>query len=242
MNHRPKIIIFECGLVCRPLKPLLLEMKTPPILIIGTNDESIAALDILHSNEYFVYGFLSIEPTLTVSEILELPVLGTLADKQYQKILQEEKVAYILMETNSKTRELILDQLFKLCKRLPINAIHAGSIVAPASNMATGNIIHAGCIITAQVNMGSLNYIGAGTIIDSGAHVGSFNTIQAGARIGRQTTVGNHCFIGMGATIMGGLTIGDGAVIAAGSVVMQSVEDRQSVMGNPAHVLDDHSY
>lgn len=214
-------------------------MKTPPILIIGTNDESISALDILHSNEYFVYGFLSIETTLTVSEILDLPVLGTLADKQYQKILQEEKVAYILTEPNSKTRELILDQLFKLCKRLPINAIHAACTVAPASNMDTGNIIHAGGIITAQVSMGSLNYIGPGTIIDTGAHMGSFNTIQSGVRIGRHTTIGNHCFIGMGATIMGGLTIGDGAVIAAGSVVMQSVDDRQSVMGNPAHPLNE---
>ena len=48
----------------------------------------------------------------------------------------------------------------------------------------------------------------------------------------------NDVVIGMGALILPGIKIGQRAVIGAGAVVLKDVEPGQTVVGNPARVLE----
>ena len=52
------------------------------------------------------------------------------------------------------------------------------------------------------------------------------------------TLVKQGASIGSGSTIMCGLTIGKNSIVGAGSVVTKDVPDNETVVGNPASILN----
>ncbi len=59
-----------------------------------------------------------------------------------------------------------------------------------------------------------------------------------GLEIGLPVTIGRNVWVGGGAILMPGITISDNATIGAGSVVTKDVAARETVVGNPARLLD----
>ena len=71
-------------------------------------------------------------------------------------------------------------------------------------------------------------------VIEYGVTIQDFVQIGSGSVIGEQTIVEEHVFIGPGSTIIAGIHIGKGARIGAGSVVLESVKEKEVILGNPA--------
>jgi len=49
--------------------------------------------------------------------------------------------------------------------------------------------------------------------------------------------VGTRSFIGANSVIKQGVTIGDDVIVGAGSVVISDIQNRTTVVGNPARIL-----
>jgi acetyltransferase EpsM len=213
-------------------------MKNPAVIIIGTSLEARAVADMLLLTDQIVYGYMYLEESGTdETEFNNVPVLGSLADKEYLKVLQNIQTDYVVVEANLKMREPLLNRLFDLTKKLPINVVHPSVMIPESSELTSGNILPAGCLIGSEVKVQALNLFGLGVIIENGVQIGSFNTIQPGVILNRNVIIENEVFIGAGAIIYPDVTIETGAVIGAGAVVMKDVEEYATVYGNPAQVV-----
>ncbi|MCE3007001.1 MAG: hypothetical protein LW884_01455 [Bacteroidetes bacterium] len=207
-----------------------------PTLIIGTGALAQEALEILSLEDVMVLGFVAATET-DVTEIRDIPVLGTLADKNVLKLLEDPEQSYVLALEQPEQRQKLFKAIFSAAKKLPLSLIHPSVALSSHASLASGNLVLAHCSIGADVSAEAHNVIRAGVIIDSGARIGSYCTLGAGAIIGAGASLGDHVTIGTGAVIHPGITLEDEAQVAPGAVVLQPVRSSQLVVGNPAQPL-----
>jgi UDP-3-O-[3-hydroxymyristoyl] glucosamine N-acyltransferase len=82
--------------------------------------------------------------------------------------------------------------------------------------------------------------IGRGTIVNSLVFIGNSvklgknNFVAGGVNINGSVQIGDNNFIGSGSTIRNKIIIGSENTIGAGAVVVKNIENKATVMGNPA--------
>jgi len=114
-----------------------------------------------------------------------------------------------------------------------------------------------GCTIHAPVWIGRDVKIGKNVKIQAFAFIPDGVTIKDNCFIGPHTCFGNDLHppsgkknhiktlvkkgasVGMNATIIPGVTIGEGAMVGGGAVVVDDVESDITVVGNPAHKINE---
>lgn len=102
-----------------------------------------------------------------------------------------------------------------------------GSVVAPASSVAT------------DVKIGRHVLINIGVTLSHDVVVGDYVSISPGVHIGGRVVLGNGVFVGIGATIKNDIKIADGVVIGAGAVVVKDILEVNTVaVGLPANVIN----
>ncbi|WP_170382944.1 sugar O-acetyltransferase [Ruegeria atlantica] len=99
---------------------------------------------------------------------------------------------------------------------------------------------NAGCVVldTAPVQIGDDTMFGPHVQIYCAQHAKDPAERAQGLEIGLPVTIGRNVWVGGGAILMPGITIGDNATIGAGSVVTKDVAAQETVVGNPARLLD----
>lgn len=109
-------------------------------------------------------------------------------------------------------------------------------------NLHLGNRVYfnAGCVVldTAPVRVGDDTMFGPQVQIYCAQHAQDPAERAQGLEIGRPVTIGRNVWVGGGAILLPGITIGDGATIGAGSVVTKDVATGETVVGNPARLLN----
>lgn len=89
---------------------------------------------------------------------------------------------------------------------------------------------------------------GAGVVIGETAVIGDDCTLYHGVTLGgtswntgkRHPTLGNRVMIGAGAKILGPITLHDDSRVGANSVVIADVPSRQTVVGIPGRIVQEH--
>lgn len=118
-----------------------------------------------------------------------------------------------------------------------------GRLIAMFSRFLTGIEIHP----AAQLGHRLVIDHGMGVVIGETAEVGDDVTIYHGVTLGgislekkrRHPRVGNKVVIGAGAKLLGPVEIGEGARIGSNSVVTKDVVAGDTVVGVPAHSIED---
>lgn len=209
-------------------------MKT--IFILGVGHNTPVIIELAELNGYTVSGLYHYEIGREGEEVCGVKIIGT-----YDELFEKENligVNFALSMGNNAIRVSLANRLREKRAMLPI-LIHPAASVSKYATIEEGVIIQSNATIQPDViikkdTVISFNVgITHNTIIDEGCYIAG-NSI-----IGAYTHICEKAFVGMGVTIVSGRVpqIGKEAIIGAGSVVLNSVEDFQTVIGNPARPL-----
>ncbi len=204
-----------------------------PVMIIGAGGLGKVALEIFQGNQVIVYGFLDDNSDLHGTTINEIPVLGSIDNPEYLKLIGKKCQAFIA-EDDQKVKQDLVSMLNNRRKVMPVNALHQNAYITESVMIGHGNLIQAGVVVNSEANVGSHNILQANCTIDYGAQIQNFVNLGASCNIGAEVKIDQGAFVGAGATIVSGVSIGANARIGAGSVVITDIEDGETVFGNPA--------
>ena len=207
-----------------------------PVIIFGAGGLGKAALDIFNSVQITVYCFLDDDHKLHGTVINEVSVLGSTENDKFIKLIGKKCEAFIASDDNRYRRDRI-GMLMESRKTMPINSIHANTVISKSAIIGHGNFINSGVILGATSEIGNHCILHSNAVIDYDVRIGNFVQIGTGSVINSGASIGNETFIGSGVTIVSGVTIGKGAKIGAGSVVIAGVTENTTVFGNPAEVI-----
>jgi serine O-acetyltransferase len=115
--------------------------------------------------------------------------------------------------------------------------------ISQFARFLTGIEIHPGATIGRRFFIDH----GMGVVIGETAEIGDDVLMYQGVVLGgtslerkkRHPTLRNNVVVGAGAILLGPITVGEGARIGAGSVVIQDVEPGTTVVGVPAHSVEE---
>ncbi len=203
------------------------------ILIIGAGGHAQVTADILlrareRGEPCELLGYLDDNPALVGRRLLDLPVIGPIAD-----LAGLDHDAVIVAIGANQVRRSLFEALRARGERFAV-ACHPAATIAPDVVIGEGCVICAGAV----VNTGSV--IGANVILNTSASVDHHNRvgdhahIAPGVHLGGDVTIGAGTLVGIGATVMPQSTVGEWSVVAAAACVRRAVPDRTVVAGVPA--------
>jgi len=204
-----------------------------PLIIVGTDAEARTALDICASIDLLVFGLITEDKTLLLTDINDATVQAVLGSKDADALLKDEGVEVVVAAYEINERRKLIRQVVDKRPHLA-TILHQHSAVSVHARMGEGILVNAFSSISANAMVGHFTLIGANVSIESDASIGNLCTIQSGARIGRGATVQDEAVIGTGAILRAGVTVGEGAIVAPGAVVLKDVPAKATVFGNPA--------
>lgn len=204
-----------------------------PVMIIGANALTPAAIEIFNSNKIEVFGVLDENTALHGKEFGEIAVLGSSKDAGFLKYIGQKAEVFIATDDNA-LRKSQVKMILEKRKVMPMNAIHQSAHISKSAIFGHGNFINMGVVIGADVEIGSHNLIHSGATIDHGCNLADFVQIGAGSSISNGVELKEGAFIGTGVIVVPGVSIGKNARVGAGSVVIKNVKDNETVFGNPA--------
>ena len=116
--------------------------------------------------------------------------------------------------------------------------VHPSAVISRSAVIGQGTVVLAGAIVNASASVGDGCILNIASTVDHDCIIGNFAHIAPGANISGEVIIGAQCLIGVGAAVRPSMSIGVGVTVGAGSVVVRSIPDGQTVIGNPARVLD----
>ena len=114
--------------------------------------------------------------------------------------------------------------------------------IHPTAKIDVGAVLCQFTVVSANANVGRFFHLNHHGYVSHDCRVGDFVTFAPAVRCNGTIDIGDFAYLGSGATLRNGTTdrpmrIGAGAVVGMGSVVLASVEDGETVVGNPARLL-----
>ncbi len=115
-----------------------------------------------------------------------------------------------------------------------VSLVHPAAVVSRHASLGQGSVVMAGAVINACAQLGEGCIINTNASVDHDCVLGAGVHISPGANLAGAVCVGQGSWVGIGACVRQLVAIGQGAVVGAGAVVVASVNDFQTVVGNPA--------
>lgn len=209
-------------------------MSSPSILIIGTGEEAVAALELARATKQMVYGFLRTNKETGPEEIFEVPVLGHYAEKQWLTLIKDQKAGYAIAEGDGALRKQVMAKVFEATQVLPFTLQSPAALVSDLADLASGLVLLPGANVGAGARVETLCWLGQNVVLEPGVHLEAGCTLRGGVVLGQGARIGAGVHIGAGAVIYPGVSVGDKATVAAGSVVMLPVKAGKQVYDHPA--------
>lgn len=150
--------------------------------------------------------------------------------------------AVLIAIANSHIRE-------KLAHQLELDGISLWSVQADNSvimdetQIAAGAALSPFVTVTSNIKIGKCFHANLYSYVEHDCVIGDFVTFAPGVKCNGNIHIEDHAYIGAGAMIKQGtpdqpLVIGRGAIVGMGAVVTKSVPAGVTVVGNPAHIVE----
>ncbi len=206
------------------------------VMILGAGGHAHVVADILlRAHEAGAncqpIGFLDDNSSLTGTAIIDLPVLGTIA-----QLAEFDHDALIVAIGDNRTRARIFESVRARGEHI-VNAIHPAAVLAPDVRLGEGVMICAGVVVNTGTVIGDNVILNTGCTVDHHNHIGHHAHIAPGVHLGGDVTIGQGTLVGIGATVIPQRTIGAWSVIGAGSVVTKDIPAYATAVGVPARVI-----
>ena len=212
--------------------------KLDKLIIIGSRPDGHAGVVLDFINElklYEVIGFLDDNKNLAGTNVLGIPVLGTL-DNYLENPLNESYNFFICIGDNVSRQKIHKKLVDSRCAL--INIIHPSSYISKSVFMGSGVFIGANVNIMYNSIIGNCVIINNAASIDHDNIIDNYVNISPGCHTSGRVTIKNAAFLGTGAIVIPDIIINDNAIVGAGSVVIHDVPANTKVVGNPAKKMN----
>jgi sugar O-acyltransferase (sialic acid O-acetyltransferase NeuD family) len=205
------------------------------VLVIGAGGHGQVVADILlrmadAGSDVSIVGYLDDNLSLAGQRMLDLPVLGPLAN--LNAIPHD---AVVVAVGGNKTRQRLASELASQGERF-LTARHPRSVIAPDVSIGLGSMICAGVIVNTGSAIGAHAILNTGSTIDHHNQVGDFAHVAPGVHLGGDVHIGVGTLIGIGSTVLPQHSVGNWAVVGAGSTVIRDIPSGVTAVGTPARV------
>lgn len=210
-----------------------------PVIVIGAGGHGKVLADALLASGILVLGFTDINPTLSGTEMLGLPVLGTddcLSEQDRRRVQLVNGLGWLNAPNKKPARQLLQNRLEQdgWCFA---SVTHPRAIISPFAELATSVQVMAGAVIQTGVRVGSGTVINTTAVIEHDAVIGSFCHIAPGSVLCGNTRIGDGSLVGAGSVVLQQVSLGVGTVLAAGAVATRDIDDAGNPwMGVPARL------
>jgi sugar O-acyltransferase (sialic acid O-acetyltransferase NeuD family) len=206
------------------------------VLILGAGGHAQVVADILlrmqeADRAIIPIGYLDDNPALLMQHLLDLPVLGEIA--QLPAIPHDGVVVGI---GDNGTRHRLFETLRSQGERFVI-ARHPSAVVARHTQVGPGSVVCAGVVVNPGSVIGANVILNTGCTVDHHNHIGSHVHIAPGVHLGGDVTIGEGTLVGIGATVVPQRRVGKWSVVSAGALVHKNLPDRVVAAGMPARVI-----
>ena len=207
------------------------------IVIIGGAAGSKIVYEIFELSQKKVIGFMN--NFVKEKDWANIPKknLGNFNTEKNKEILNTSNVDYFVATGDNKMREEVVDEIYKITNKYPINAIHPSSKVSKYAKIGYGNLLCAGCFIDVGCNIKNCTIINNHAIIAHDCLIEDYSQIASGASLGGYVTIKKYSFVGIGASIMPNTKVGYSSVVGIGSGTVRNVDDNSTVIGVPARKI-----
>jgi sugar O-acyltransferase (sialic acid O-acetyltransferase NeuD family) len=211
------------------------------IIILGTGGNCIDILDTIHtinqanSNQsYECAGFLDDNKQTWRKEYYGVPVLGPL--NSAYKYNDHFFINGIGSQYNFWRKRKIIASTNIPDERFE-TLIHPTASVSSMAQLGSGVVVFQNVTITSNVKIGNQVIVLPNSVISHDVVIGDYTCITGGVCISGGVTIGHSCYLGTNSSIIGNIRIGNYCLVGMGSVVLETVDDNQVVVGNPAKFL-----
>ncbi len=201
-----------------------------PVYVFGAGGHAKVVLSTLRAAGYSVEGLFDDDLRKRGTEVLGVPVLGSVAEAQGTAPGQ----AVIAIGDNRTRRRLATDSVGWEW----VTVVHPRAYVDPSAVLGPGTVVFAGAVVQPEAQIGAHVIVNTGATVDHDCQVDDYVHLGPGVRLGGAVCVEEGALVGIGTAVIPGARIGAWSVVGAGAVVVRDVAAGSTVAGVPARALE----
>ena len=211
------------------------------LVILGTGGNASDLLDIVDA----VNG---VSPTWTVAGFLDdvrpagnrhlgVEILGRVAQASTLEALNDCWFVNSIGSDRSYRRRPEIVAATGVAPERFATLVHPLAMVSRRAQIGPGSYVVGGASIAGGVVIGSHVHLGACCIVGHDTQVDDYAVLAPGAVLSGFVHAGRACYVGTNACVRSSIHVGDGALVGMGAVVVRDTGPGETVVGNPATVL-----
>jgi sugar O-acyltransferase (sialic acid O-acetyltransferase NeuD family) len=211
-----------------PCLPLVFPSAAGAVFVLGAGGHAKVILSLLTQAGVWVAGIYDDDPAKRGTEVLRIPVLGSIADLRDMR-----GHPCVIGVGDNMTRHEIAAR-FASARWLTL--VHPRTFVHPSVSLGEGTVVVAGAVVQPGSRIGRHCIINTGATVDHDCVIGDFCHVAPGCSLGRGVTLAEGVFMGIGSVATRDTHIGAWTIVGAGAVVASDLPGSVLAVGVPATI------